>query len=89
MRVDMDHLYQILPLASGAFVAFALYLIQRVNIRMDKMQHELTLVQVNIAKAQQENVELHTHIRRIDKNINSLFKKVEELLVAVQKNGNK
>jgi len=87
--MSVEHIYQILPLASGAFVAFALYLIQRINNRMDKMQNELTVVQVNIAKAQQENVELHTHIRRIDKNINSLFKKVEELLVAVQKNGNK
>lgn len=87
--MSVENIYQILPLASGAFVAFALYLIQRINNRMDKMQNELTVVQVNIAKAQQENVELHTHIRRIDKNINSLFKKVEELLVAVQKNGNK
>lgn len=83
----IENVTHLLSLASGAFVAFSLYLIQRINNRMDKMQHELTLVQVNLARAQQENVELHTHIRRIDKNIDDLFKKVEELLVVVRKNG--
>ena len=83
----MDSILQILPIASGAFIAFALYLIQRVNTRIDKIQQELTNVQVSLAKIQQESVELHTHIRRIDKNIDDLFKKVEELLIAVKKNG--
>lgn len=73
-------------IVSGAFIAFCLYLIQRLNNRLDNLQRDIGDVRVAIAKTEQENVELHTHIRRIDKNLDDLFQKVEELLLTV-KNG--
>jgi len=72
---------------SGAVVAFSLYMIQRLNTRIDRNQQSIANVRVEIARTQQENKELQTHIHRIDKNLDDLFQKMEELLVAVRKNG--
>jgi|TARA_R110002167_G_scaffold69523_1_gene195798 vacuolar-type H+-ATPase subunit D/Vma8 len=77
----------IITAVSGAVVAFSLYMIQRLNARIDRNQHSISNVRVEIARAQQENKELQTHIHRIDKNLDDLFQKMEELLVAVRKNG--
>tara|TARA_B110000008_G_C16927360_1_gene547299 strand:+ start:57 stop:251 length:195 start_codon:yes stop_codon:yes gene_type:complete len=62
-------------------------MIQRLNARIDSNQHSISNVRVAIARTQQENKELQTHIHRIDKNLDDLFQKMEELLVAVRKNG--
>jgi archaellum component FlaC len=77
----------IISAVSGAVVAFSLYMIQRINARIDRLQNDLGDVRVEAARTQQENKELQTHIHRIDKNIDDLFTKMEELLVAVRKNG--
>jgi peptidoglycan hydrolase CwlO-like protein len=77
----------IITAVSGAVVAFSLYMIQRLNARIDRNQNSISNVRVEIARAQQENKELQTHIHRIDKNLDDLFQKMEELLVAVRKNG--
>lgn len=70
----------IISCISGALVAFSLYMIQRIHSRIDRLQEELGDVRVETAKTQQENKELQTHIKRIDKNIDDLFLKMDELV---------
>ena len=74
---------------SAAFVTVCLFFMHRLHGRLDRLENQLGDVRVESARHQQENKELHTHIHRIDKNLDDLFKKMEEILLAVRKNGQK
>lgn len=72
---------------AGALATVLTFFFHRQNGRMDTLDVRVNEVRIEIARQQQENKELQTHIHRIDKNLDELFKKMEEILFAVRKNG--
>jgi hypothetical protein len=79
--------FDIVAAFAGALATFLTFFIHRQNGRMDALDVRVNDVRIEVARQQQENKELHTHIERIDKNLDELFKKMEEVLFAVRKNG--
>ena len=72
-------------MALGSLVPVFVWHLTRVARRVDRFEADIGDMRVEIARQQQENRELHTHIRRIDKNLDDLFRKVDELLYAIRK----
>lgn len=80
-------IYDMLAAGAGALSTLLVFFFQRQNVRVDRIEDRMNQVRIEVARQQQENKELHTHIRRIDKNLDELFKKMEEILLLVRKNG--
>lgn len=76
-----------MAMGAGALSSLLVFFLSRQNVRVDRIEDSLNDVRIDVARQQQENKELHTHIQRIDKNLDDLFKKTEEVLIAVRKNG--
>jgi len=76
-----------IAMGAGALSSLLVFFLSRQNNRVDRIEDSLNAVRIDVARQQQENKELHTHIQRIDKNLDDLFKKTEEVLIAVRKNG--
>lgn len=81
------NVYEMLAMGAGALSSLLVFFLSRQNARIDRIDDSLNDVRIDVARQQQENKELHTHIQRIDKNLDDLFKKTEEVLIAVRKNG--
>jgi hypothetical protein len=81
------NLYEMIAMGAGALSSLLVFFLSRQNNRVDRIEDSLNAVRIDVARQQQENKELHTHIQRIDKNLDDLFKKTEEVLIAVRKNG--
>ena len=82
-------IWQVATAAAGAVASIGVFLLQRLYGRIDRTDVQIADVRIEIARQQQENKELQTHIHRIDKNLDDLFKKMEEILFVVRKNGQK
>lgn len=82
-------IWQVATAAAGAVATIGVFLLQRLYGRIDRTDTQISEVRIEIARQQQENKELQTHIHRIDKNLDDLFKKIEEILFQVRKNGSK
>jgi septal ring factor EnvC (AmiA/AmiB activator) len=80
-------MYDVVAAGAGALASILMFFIHRQNTRIDRLDEHISDVRIEIARQQQENKELQTHIHRIDKNLDELFKKMEEILFAVRKNG--
>ena len=79
--------YDIIASGAGILGTVLGFFFHRQNTRVDRIEARVNEVRIEIARQQQENKELQTHIHRIDKNLDELFKKMEEILFAVRKNG--
>ena len=80
-------LYDVVAAGAGALATILTFFLHRQNARIDRIAGHVANVRIEIARQQQENKELQSHIKRIDKNLDELFKKMEEILFAVRKNG--
>lgn len=80
-------LYDMLAAGAGAVSTILVFFFSRQNARLDTIESRVNEVRIEVARQQQENKELHTHIHRIDKNLDELFKKMEEILLLIRKNG--
>jgi septal ring factor EnvC (AmiA/AmiB activator) len=80
-------LYDVVASGAGVLTSILTFFLHRQSVRIDRIDMHLSNVRIEIARQQQENKELQTHIHRIDKNLDELFKKMEEILFVVRKNG--
>jgi septal ring factor EnvC (AmiA/AmiB activator) len=53
--------------------------------RIKDNTEKIDQLRVEMAKQGQENQELYTNIKRIDSNITEIYRKLDDLLVAVNK----
>ena len=79
--------YDVVAAGAGALASILTFFMHRQNTRIDRLDGHISDVRIEIARQQQENKELQSHIKRIDKNLDELFKKMEEILFQVRKNG--
>lgn len=79
--------YDMVAAGAGVLTSILTFFLHRQSIHIDRIDAHLANVRIEIARQQQENKELQTHIQRIDKNLDELFKKMEEILFVVRKNG--
>jgi septal ring factor EnvC (AmiA/AmiB activator) len=62
-------------------VAVFKYMFSRIKDNTDKIDQ----LRVEMAKQGQENQELYTNIKRIDTNITEIYRKLDDLLIAVNR----
>lgn len=53
--------------------------------RLERQKGQLDELSISLARNEQQNKELYNNISRIDKNIDSLFNKIDELLDETRK----
>lgn len=58
------------------------YMFSRIKDNTEKID----ALRVEMAKQGQENQELYTNVKRIDSNITEIYRKLDDLLIAVNKN---
>jgi septal ring factor EnvC (AmiA/AmiB activator) len=61
--------------------AIAKYMFGRIKDNTEKLDQ----LRVDMATQGQENKELYSHIKRIDNNITEIYRKLDDLLIAVNK----
>lgn len=61
--------------------AIAKYMFSRVQDNTNKLDQ----LRVDMATQGQENKELYSHIQRIDNNITEIYRKLDDLLIAVNR----
>ena len=79
--------FDVISMGAGGVVSIAVFFLHRQGSRIDRFEKDVNDMRVELARQRQENKGLAQHIRRIDKNLDDLFKKVEEILMLFRKNG--
>lgn len=74
----VDILLGVVAMLGGAI---AKYMFSRIKDNTEKLDQ----VRVSMAKQGQENKELYSHIKRIDSNITEIYRKLDDLLIAVNR----
>ena len=54
--------------------------------RVQDNESKIDTLRVDLAKQGQENQELYNHIKRIDRNLSEIYKKIDELILTVRTN---
>lgn len=72
----------LLGVVLGLFGFIMKYIIGRVQDNEAKVDN----LRVDLAKQGQENQELYNHIKRIDRNLSEIYKKLDELIITVKTN---
>jgi len=72
----------LLGVVLGLFGFIMKYIIGRVQDNESKIDD----LRVDLAKQGQENQELYNHIKRIDRNLSEIYKKLDELIITVKTN---
>lgn len=80
-------LWNVVSVVAGGVMTIVIFFLHRQGTRIDRFERDVNDMRVELARQRQENKGLAEHIRRIDKNLDDLFKKVEEILNLFRKNG--
>lgn len=77
----------IIDILLGAVVVLGSAVFKYMFSRIKDNTEKIDQLRVEMAKQGQENQELYTNIKRIDSNITEIYRKLDDLLVAVNKRG--
>ena len=56
------------------------FILRSQHTRVEKMRNDVEVLKVEIAKQDQQNMELYNNVKRIDSNIDKLFDKLDLVL---------
>ena len=71
---------ELLQYIAWAAVGLIGYLLKTIWSRLDAQKQQLDELSITLAKNGEQNKELYNNISRLDKNIDLLFDKIDELL---------
>jgi len=76
---------EIIDILLGAVAALGGAIIKYMFSRVRDNTDKLDQLRVDMATTGQENKELYSHIKRMDNNITEIYRKLDDLLIAVNR----
>ena len=79
----------IIDILLGVVLALFGFIMKYIIGRVQDNESKIDNLRVDLAKQGQENQELYSNIKRIDRNISEIYKKIDELIITVRTNERK
>ena len=76
---------EIIDILLGAVALLGAAILKYMFSRIKDNTEKLDQLRVDMATQGQENKELYSHIKRIDNNITEIYRKLDDLLIAVNR----
>lgn len=78
---------EIIDILTGSVILLGGGIVKYLFSRIKDNEEKVDALRVAMATQGQENKELYSHIKRIDNNITEIYRKLDDLLVAVNRKG--
>jgi septal ring factor EnvC (AmiA/AmiB activator) len=74
----------IIDILLGVVLALFGFIMKYITGRVQDNESKIDDLRVDLAKQGQENQELYSNIKRIDRNLSEIYKKLDEIIIAVR-----